>query len=124
MKSIKNYIVETKVTNKQLYDNIQWCLSDLLEFNDVDENYLLLAIDEFKSVYKALTEKNVKYDIDFIWETILEKYEDLIEEKINKNTFLNITKKYDKQLTKSILSNFDESIKDLKDEIQKTGKLS
>jgi len=124
MKSLKNYIVETKVTDNELYENIQWCLSNFLEFNDVDENYLLLAIDEFKSVYKALTEKNVKYDIDFVWKSILENYEHLIDEKINKNTFLNITKKYDKQLTENILSDFDESIKDLKDEIQKTGKLS
>ena len=71
MKSLKNYITETKVTDNQLYENIEWCLSDLLEFNDVDENYLLLAIDEFKSVYKALTEKNVKYDIDFVCKSIL-----------------------------------------------------
>ena len=123
MKNIKDYINESQVTDDQ-YEDIQWCLSDLLTFNDVDENYLLLAIDEFKSVYKALTEKNVKYDIDFIWKSILEKYEDLTYEKINKNTFLNLIKKYDKQLTESILSNFTKDIKDLKDEIQKTGKLS
>ncbi len=124
MLTLKEYITETKVTDNQLYENIEWCLSDLLEFNDVDENYLLLAIDEFNSVYKALTEKNVKYDIDFIWKTLLEKYEDLIYEKINKNTFLNIIKKYDKQLTENILLNAKDSIKDIKDEIQKTGKLS
>ena len=124
MLTLKEYITETKITDNQLYENIEWCLSDLLEFNDVDENYLLLAIDEFNSVYKALTEKNVKYDIDFIWKSILEKYEDLTYEKINKNTFLNIIKKYDKQLTENILSNAKDSIKDLKDEIQKTGKLS
>lgn len=124
MKPLKNYITEKKVTDNQLYENIQWCLSDFLDFNDVDENYLLLTIDEFKSVYKALTEKNVKYDIDFVWKTLLEKYKDLTYEEINKNTFLNITKKYDKQLTESILSNFDENIKELKDEIQQTGKLS
>ena len=123
MKTLKEYITEQNFSDEELYENIKWCLSDLLEFNDVDENYLLLAIDEYNSIYKALTEKNVKYNADYIWKTILEKYKDLIEETINKQQFLQIVKKYDEQLTKDILENFKQGIKDLKDEIAQNGKL-
>jgi hypothetical protein len=123
MKTLKEYITEQNFSDEELYENIKWCLSDLLEFNDVDENYLLLAIDEYNSVYKALTEKNVKYNTDYIWKTILEKYKDLIEETINKQQFLQIVKKYDKELTENILEEYKHGIKDLKDEIAQNGKL-
>lgn len=123
MKNIIEFINE-KLTDDQLYDDIQYCLSDFLETNDVDENYLLLAIEEYNSAYKALTEKDVKYDADYVWKTIIENYKDINNETINKQQFLQIVKKYDKQLTKNILEEFKEGIKDLKDEIAQNGKLS
>ncbi len=116
MKGIIQFINE-KITDDELYDNIQYCLSDLFETNDDDENYLLLAIDEYNSVYKALTEKDLKYDANYIWKTIIENYKDLIGEPMNKQQFLQIVKKYDKELTKNILETFKEGIKDLKDEM-------
>lgn len=121
MKTLKDYINESNITDDQLYENIKWCLSDFFETNDDDENYLLLAVDEYNSVYKALTEKDLKYDADYVWKTIIENYKDLIGEPINKQQFLQIVKKYDKQLTKDILEEFKEGIKDLKDEMAQNG---
>ena len=121
MKTLKEYITEQNFTDKKLYDHIRYCLFDFFETNDDDENYLLLAIDEYNSVYKALTEKDLKYDADYVWKTIIENYEHLIEETINKQQFLQIVKKYDKQLTKDILEEFKEGIKDLKDEMAQNG---
>ena len=124
MKTLKDYINESNITDDELYDNIQYCLSNLFETNDDDENYLLLAIDEYNSVYKALTEKDLKYDADYIWKTIIENYKDLIGEPMNKQQFLQIVKKYDKELTENILEEYKQGIKDLKDEMAQNGIIS
>ena len=124
MQPLKEYIIEQNFTDKKIYDHIRYCLFDFFETNDDDENYLLLAIDEYNSVYKALTEKDLKYDADYVWKTIIENYEHLIEETINKQQFLQIVKKYDKQLTEDILEEFKEGIKDLKDEMAPNGIIS
>lgn len=123
MKTLKEYITEQNFADEELYENIKWCLSDFFETNDDDENYLLLAIDEYNSIYKALTEKDLKYDADYVWKTIIENYKHLIGETINKQQFLQIVKKYDKELTENILEEYKHGIKDLKDEIAQNGKL-
>ena len=121
MKTLKEYITEQNFTDKKLYVHIRYCLFDFFETNDDDENYLLLAIDEYNSVYKALTEKDLKYDADYVWKTIIENYEHLIEETINKQQFLQIVKKYDRDTGrielsyKELLGTFEENVKEFKE---------
>ena len=130
MKDIRKFLVESiKPTRFNKYDNEEYvdiysCLIELFEFNETDEGYLLILINEYNSVYKALTDTKPTYNYDYIWKTILEIYKNQNTNKIDQNEFLNIVKQNDKELTNAILNEYKNSIKELNDELKEYGKLN
>ena len=131
MKDIKQFLFEAQrkaiaVDNNadEEYEDIYSCLIELFEFNETDEGYLLISINNYNSVYKALADTNPTYNANYIWKTIFDIYKTQNTTKIDQNKFLNIVKQNDKELTHAILNEFKDTIKELNNELKEYGKLN